>query len=441
MKHRPILPVTLVVALFFFAATTPAAETVTAEHARVTYDGVDARSATAIANTIAAAWTAYVEDFAFDMPQTVIGSVEVGPGKQTRLYTDGHDHLFLTLPSQRQLAPPSKSGVFNLYGMCHELGHMAMYRTLTEVPFLSGAANEGWAHYVGSCVVDRVYESKGETLWPEKYDYHADGTARLDKQLTGLDVIDPTVRAAGAWRKLEPIIGRKGFVKLFEQWKKDQPTEPAEVLASAVAAFPDKRQPLTEWWSGSGSKFLMEPPALPSAQKQVTIELAKLAGQPVELKTDDGGSDGKRSIGGGGHARKFVPPDTREWLITTVSVYGGRYGPAKAPATKFDLVLCDEQMRPIATWKRPFASFPYGGMDWVKFEVRPPTRVPPGAFYICLDFHPTATNGVYVGFDSSTKGDSQVATPGKPGQPMDQGDWMIRVELDRRADERALEEP
>jgi len=38
---------------------------------------------------------------------------------------------------------------------------------------------------------------------------------------------------------------------------------------------------------------------------------------------------------------------------------------------------------------------------------------------------------VFVDYDSSTQGSSCVATPGVAGDPLKQGDWMIRVELDR----------
>jgi hypothetical protein len=65
----------------------------------------------------------------------------------------------------------------------------------------------------------------------------------------------------------------------------------------------------------------------------------------------------------------------------------------------------------------------------VRIEV-PPTLVP-GAFNVCVVFRPTAQSGVFVSYDTSTQGDSRVATPGAAGDVLKQGDWMIRVELDR----------
>jgi hypothetical protein len=93
-------------------------------------------------------------------------------------------------------------------------------------------------------------------------------------------------------------------------------------------------------------------------------------------------------------------------------------------------------MKPIAAWKHPYRLFDGGNPKWVRVEV-PPTRVPPGesGFYVCFEFRPTATQGVFVSLDDSTQGREQrsslVATPGAPGSPPAGGDWMIRAELDR----------
>lgn len=429
----------LVGSLALCGGSTRAAETAKSDHAEVSFDGIGAKEAQSIADTIAAAWKVYVDDFAADMPEKVTGSVECGAKQPTRLWTDGWDRLFLTIPDRRKLAPPAKSGVFNLYGMCHELGHMAMYRTLKDHGFLTHAALEGWAHFAGSVVVDRVHAAKGPSLWHEPYDYLQDGTARLDRQLASKAPGD-TALGAGAWKKLDAIVGRKSLAKLFARWQKDQPRGADAVYASVAAEFPEHEKALAAWWKEGAAKLLVEPPPEASSEARVTVEPKLLAGKPVEQKGDDGTAEGKRSIAGGGHARKFAAPGGGQWFVTSISVHGGRYGPSKAPDTKFDLALCDVQMRPIATWSFRYADFAYGGEDWAKFALQAPTRVPTGEFYVCLDLKPTATNGVYVSIDESTTGASLFATPGRAGRPLDKGDWMIRVTLDRRADKDALGE-
>jgi hypothetical protein len=414
--------------LFAFVAGAPAA-VVTAPHVQVTYEGIDANQATSIAQTLSAAWKVYVDDFGFDMPQTVICTATVIAGQPARLFTDGKDHVILEIPSKDKLAPPAKTGTFNLYGMCHELGHVAMYRTLKERDWMSSAAAEGWAHYAGSVVVDAVYAAKGQDLWYEPYDYRADGTARLKKQLASANPSDVD-QGAGQWMKLETLIGKKGFMKLFTGWQAADidATKPGDTLGRILTKlFDDEKDALQEWWQVSQPIFVEKRQASNVAADRVAP--AQLTGKPTKLALDDDSCEDKRSIGGGGHARTFETPDDGTWCVCAVWIYGGRYGMPQPPATLFDISLCEPNLKGISTWKKPYSAFPRGDMKWIRFDV-PPTRVPK-KFSICLNFRPTARNGVYVGIDNSTQGNSVVGTPGKEGRPFDQGDWMIRVELDQ----------
>jgi len=428
---------TVVPFVTIFCTVVPAlAEVKEIPRAKITYEGISPAYATALAETAAAARQIYAADLKFDMPETVLLEVKCGPDQTTKLYTDGQDRLFLSLPSQDKLAKPAKSGVFNLYGMCHELGHMAMYRTLKDRDWMSSAAAEGWAHYAGSVVVDRVWTAKGEKLWPDPYDYREDGTARLKKQLAGKDpsAVD---KGAGQWQKLEPIIGAAQFPKLFAGWQeaKIDPTKPdAGLLAVLEKMQPTKKDAIAEWWKATGPLFIEKVSA--SKTKAETIAVSKLTGKPTVLKYDDDTSDGKKSIAGGGHAVAFKAPSGGPWYVRAVLVYGSRYGTPKAPPTPFDIALCDKDMGVITTWKKPIGVFERGDAKWVRLEVQP-TRVP-ADFQVCLDFKPTSTKGVFMNFDSSTHGHSQVATPGKKGDALGEGDWMIRVELDQVKDADAL---
>lgn len=430
---------------WILAATAPVSAgsgTVTAPHVSVNYDGVPAAHAKAVAETLSAAWDVYAAEFGFEMPETVRCSVECGTGKPSRLFTDGHDRVFLSVPSADKLLRPAKSGTFVLYGLCHELGHVAMYRVLKDRDWMTTAAAEGWAHFAGSVVVDKVFEAKGQKLWAiDPYDYKADGTARLDRQLAEASPSE-IARGAGRWREMEAIVGRKGARDVFLAWQaaqkdasvpSDQVSQP--LLAAAVEKFDGKKEALTKWWAQAGPLFVEVREASTFAKAQV--DRKKLEGRPVKTQEDDGTSDGKKSIAGGGHARKFVAPGGGEWYLTAVSVYGSRYGPAQPPAgATFDVALCDAEMKPVATWKHPQRLFPRGEPKWVRVEI-PPTRVPPGdgGFYVCLQFRPTASQGVFVHYDAAAKdkaeGSSLTATPGDAGTPFAAGDWMIRAELDR----------
>lgn len=428
-------------ALFLFACLPGIAwsETVTAPHVEVEFEGISAAQATALADTASAAWAVYTGDFGFKMPDTLRFQVTCGPQERTRLYTDGKDSLFLFLAAPKQLDRPAQSGVFNLYGTCHELGHIAMYRILENRDWMSGAAAEGWAHYAGSVVVDQVYAAKGEKLWADPYDYRADGTARLDRSLNSKSPSDVD-RAAGQWRKLEKIIGRKALPAAFTAWQQGaiDATKPSAALLEALTRLhASKSAALTAWWKESEPLFVEKTES--SGVKAVQISPAKLTGRPVRIAEDDDSPDGRKSIAGGGHARRFETPGPGDWYLRAVWVHGGRYGPPRAPATTFDVALCDTDLKPISIWKKPIGAFRYGDGGWTRIDVLP-TRVPK-IFQVCLNFRPTASNGVRVSFDGSTTGHSLVGIPGKPGDPFGDGDWMIRVELDQPKDADALRTP
>jgi hypothetical protein len=439
----------LAAATLLMSSLAASAAEVSAPHVKVTYEGVSEQQAKAVAETLSAAREVYVKRFGFDMPEQIRCMVECGAGKPSRLYTDGEDRVFLSLPSPDKLQRPARSGTFTLYGLCHELGHVAMYRVLKSRPWMTTGAAEGWAHYAGSAVVDDVYKARGEKLWtPDPYDYRADGTARLLRQLKEKNPSDVT-QGAGQWQKLGVIVGDAGFAGVFralEGARADGADAKAvsQALADALArAQPDKADALKQWWSGAAPVLLESVEA--SGFRKTGIDRAKLQRRPVKLEFDDGAADGKKSIAGGGHARKFAAPGGGDWYLTAISVHGARYGAPQPPASAtFDVALCDADMRPIATWKQPYRAFERGESKWVRIEI-PPTRVPPGAegFYVALDFHPSASQGVYVSFDDATKGTdragSLVATPGKKGNPFTAGDWMIRAELDRPKSTDALE--
>jgi RNA polymerase sigma-70 factor (ECF subfamily) len=420
-------PSLLTATILLLQAVALQADVVTIPHAEVTYVGADVKWAKAMAEIMATARSIYVDEFASDMPETVHGELTVKAGEKTRLYTDGDAAMFLSVPSESKLAQPKKSGVFNLYGLCHELGHVAMYRVLKNRDWMTGDAAEGWAHYAGSVVTDRVYALKGESAWPDPYDYRADGTARLKKQLAEKSV-DGVTQAAGEWQKLAVIVGQKGVAKIFAAWQAAnvQPEKATDsLLSAAIKVFPDKRDELTSWWK-SAAKVLVKS-GISSSFQGVTIAASKLTGKPVMLTFDDDQQDGKRSLGGSGHARKFSAPDEGEWYIRSVSVCGAQYGNGKNAT--FDVILCDPELRQLSSWKKPYDTFKPGDLAWTRLAVAP-TRVPK-EFYICLNFRPERTRGVYVAFDSSTKGNSVSGIPGGKAKPLTEGDWMIRVELDK----------
>jgi hypothetical protein len=237
-------------------------------------------------------------------------------------------------------------------------------------------------------------------------------------------------------------VGPRGFRKVFEAWQAADihPTDDKAAvmgITKALAdAHPDKADLLVGWWADASPVLYQEPAG--SLFKKTAIDLSQLDGRPVKVEPDDGTAEAKKSIAGGGHARLFhAPGGGDDWYLTAVSVHGARYGAARPPSATFQVALCDSNMLPIAVFKQqPYKLFERGDAKWVRIEL-PPTRVPGGdaGFYVALDFRPTASQGVFVSIDDSTRGaekrSSLVAKPNDVGDPLPAGDWMIRVELDR----------
>jgi len=398
-------------------------------HVTVTGCTVDSAYVRALAETVATARDVYSE-WGFNMPESVNLSVTCKEGASPSLFTDGNDQLFLTIPSQDALAPPAKSGVTNIYGMCHELGHVAMYRILKDRDWLANDAAEGWAHYIGSVVVDSVFAAKGESLWPEPYDYRQEGTARLQKDIASKSPSDLAM-AAAQWQKLGAIIGPRGFAPLFAAWQSADidPVKPSETLLPVLRKLqPQSESALTRWWQGAAPVVLEKLQLSEFRAEQASP--TGLSGKTVTLPPNIGAETSHMSGSGVGEGRKFAVAGPGEWYITAVWVYGSRYGAENPPETTFDIALSDGDARLISIWKGRYASFTYGQQDaWARFDV-PPTRVP-SAFYITLNFRATYTNGVYVAFDSTSRGNSVDSLPGKSLHEFAGGDWMIRTELVR----------
>lgn len=431
-SHVMLLPLAGV-SLFVWPLAALAEESLRLDHVAVTYSGVDQDYAKALGRTVEAARAAAVEQFGMDMPETITLSVSLDPKGGTRLFCDGQDRLFLTVRNTRDLRKPSSSGVFHIYGMCHELGHLGMYRAVRDHAWLTTAAAEGWAHYLGSRIVDAVFKREGAELWPDRYDYSEDGMKRLEGQLAGAGP-SPVVRGAGLWKELVDIVGDKGAARIFQAWGKTtyEPAEPGKSLGEALAAAnSDKR--LSAWWSRAESEFVFKRPK--SGLAAHTAKKEQLVAQPRELAHDDGAAAGKNSFAGSGHAVRFeVPGDS--WYLTGVRIHGSRYGVPAPPKEDFHVWLCDKDFKVIADFPFPYGSFARGQEAWVPFEVSP-TNVPP-SFILCVGFNPTATKGVYVSRDAAAGEHSLVGLPGGGSEPSQEGDWMIRASVDQIAGANAV---
>jgi hypothetical protein len=411
-------------ALMVLPAALFAADEYAGDHVTVSYSKISKDYAEAMGRTLSAARKAAAAQFAFDMPKTIHLEVTVDPQGKVNLFNDGQDHIFLTIHSEEDLRQPASSGIFHIYGLCHEVGHLAMYRPIRDHSWMQGPAAEGWAHYLGSRLVDAVHAQEGENLWPDRYPYLDDGMKRLEKQLSSTKP-SAFAKATSAWKQLTETVGDKNVAPLFREWGKAKvdSADPEKELGKALlAASGEKAQ---SWWHQSQAILLLKRPKSSFAAKAAPGGTD--TGPSQELARDDGKSAGSASIAGGGHAVRFEAPGD-SYAVTEVRIYGSRYGYPAPPAENFHVWICDEDFKTISEHSFPYSKFPYGKSPrWVILKIKA-QRVPQD-FIVCAGFNPTGTKGIRVHRDAEGSGYSLTGLPGQPPEDFAKGDWLIRVKV------------
>ena len=143
----------------------------------------------------------------------------------------------------------------------------------------------------------------------------------------------------------------------------------------------------------------------------------------------DGSPEGKKSIGGSGPMIRFDLGDAQ--TVKGLKLHASRYGLPKAPDEKILVYfLSDDQDEVLATRMIAYSKFQRGEQEWVTANFKPVENL--SKFWVAVDFRAHQTKGVYVSYDTSTKGkSSRVGLPGLESKPTDfGGDWMIEVVSD-----------
>ena len=150
-------------------------------------------------------------------------------------------------------------------------------------------------------------------------------------------------------------------------------------------------------------------------------------------KYGDGQPDGKKSLGGSGEMIEFSLPAGSSKVVG-VRIHGSRYGQDRPPQESFLIYFMSHDLtRILHTELAPYSLFERGDERWVDVTFERPVAGLDAAtkFWLVLDFRATQTKGVYVSFDTSTKGKrSRVGLPGTATSAVNfGGDWMIEPKL------------
>ena len=181
------------------------------------------------------------------------------------------------------------------------------------------------------------------------------------------------------------------------------------------------------WYSLAILSAAMMLAVSPQARADTATERA-----PTVLKYNDGKADGKKSIGGSGEMIRFELPEGVT-KVRGIRIHGSRYGLPQAPNEDFEISFLNGDMDEIvASEAAPYRLFKRGKEMWVRVNFDQPVELPK-EFWIALNFNAQQTKGVYVSYDTSTKGEhSRVGLPGDDEKPKSTdfgSDWMVEVLL------------
>jgi hypothetical protein len=150
------------------------------------------------------------------------------------------------------------------------------------------------------------------------------------------------------------------------------------------------------------------------------------------LKYDDGKADGKKSIAGAGEMIRFTMPEGQTNALKALRIHCSRYGYPQPPDEDVEINILSEDMTEVVhTELVPYKLFKrQQEARWAMIPLDEPVDVP-ATFWVVLNFNAEATKGVYVSYDTSTKGEySRVGFNDQDAKETEfAGDWMIQAIL------------
>jgi hypothetical protein len=150
-------------------------------HCRVINDGFDVSYTLAWANICEVSYEGYREIYGIDvLTLNNLRAVEV------RLFRDARGEPSLDAQGGKitfrgndaHLLPPADGGGNNVYGICHEMGHLVF-------PITDPYYFEAWADYAAAYrIIPYVWERLGADAWPQSYNYLvSDGPADIRQRI------------------------------------------------------------------------------------------------------------------------------------------------------------------------------------------------------------------------------------------------------------------
>ena len=168
MKHKLTTLILIVISIINVHAAT---KTITTKNFVIQYDGSTENYAKASLKILEIVKKNAVK-LGFYFPKKV--ELHIIKSDRHMLYVRGDNPNLITYEykSIKDFLAPEKSGYHNVYGLCHEMGHVCMGNITPHYNWMTVDYSEGWANYFGCLMVENVYKSLGVEAWPNQHNYH-----------------------------------------------------------------------------------------------------------------------------------------------------------------------------------------------------------------------------------------------------------------------------
>ena len=131
----------------------------------VHYKNIDTTYVNAILTILTSAVKVYEDSLPIVFPRNIVACVGREEGKRDSKFQNSYDRIIWEYGSDSALVAPTHGGHHNVYGLCHELGHMTL-------GFADYELSEAWADHIASFVaLPIIYAQMGDNAWPDNYNF------------------------------------------------------------------------------------------------------------------------------------------------------------------------------------------------------------------------------------------------------------------------------
>jgi hypothetical protein len=231
--------IALIAVLFVFHQSMAQVQRMETAHFKAKYDSEVEAYATASLKVLEAAWT-IASNNGFYLPEKIKFTMVVSERNALYFNRKSLKEITWEYESLDDFLPPDKSRKNNIYGLCHEIGHLCMHNTNhNRNNWMSYDYRESWADYFGNMLIDSIHTELGIDFWPEPHDYKQ--YAGMEFFIHRIEKDNPKLlsfnKAGLFWYELGNEIGFSRIFSFFESIESQKVDNPGAKEKGSVEYF------------------------------------------------------------------------------------------------------------------------------------------------------------------------------------------------------------